>query len=134
MVERKRGQMKKQIAIFAALLVLFASDLNAKEIQFCGGTPVFQQMECTAYCDGYKCADGTLVRVGVCSTQRKNWGKKAIIYQNKNGKLGRCIGVYECHDTGGRRIKAGEVIDIYNPSYDWCMNFGSRKVFVLFVD
>lgn len=92
-------------------------------------------MEATAYCYGTTRCDGGKVRTGICATDAKHYGMTACIYeQNDDGSIGDLIGIYECLDTGGERIRKGEVIDIYNPSYDWCVNFGRKKVYVIFVD
>lgn len=103
---------------------------NAKE-----NDSEFIKMEATAYCTGKVRCDQGYVREGICATDAKHYGMIACIYDmNADGTVGDFIGYYECLDTGGESIKNGDVIDIYNPSYDWCIEFGSRDVLVKFID
>ena len=59
----------------------------------------------------------------------------AAIYLDDNGSPGEFLGYFEILDTGGDdRIKNGTVLDIYIPDYDTCIEFGRRKVVVVFID
>lgn len=97
-------------------------------------TPKYEKLniEATAYCYGEITASGKQVREGHCAMARKYMGKTAVVYDEETME---CLGIYEVEDTGGdSRIKNGECIDIYNPSYDWCIEFGRRKVTVYLYD
>lgn len=114
--------------------IVLAIAVNAKESEPEPGIE-YISMEATAYCYGTTRCDGGKVRKGICATDAKHYGMVACIYeQNDDGSVGDFIGYYECLDTGGERIRKGEVIDIYDPSYEWCMNFGRKKVYVVFVE
>lgn len=115
------------IVCFSTLLV--RADDYDKEID----DVEFIPMEATAYCYGTTRCDGGPARLGICATDAKHYGMVACIYEvAPSGGVGKFIGYYECLDTGGDRIRKGEVIDIYNPSYEWCRQFGRKKVLVAF--
>lgn len=91
-------------------------------------------VEATAYCTGTTTATGCKVRQGIIAGKPEWFGKVAAVYKCEDGKIGEFIGYYECLDTGGEAIKNGRVIDIYNPSLDWCLQFGRQKVFITLID
>lgn len=100
---------------------------NADEIPFI-------RMHATAYCYGTTRCDGKPVRKGICAAKPEWYGKTAAIYEDAGGVPGEFIGYYECLDTGGDAIKSGDVIDIYSPSEEWCIQFGRRNVLVFLID
>lgn len=92
--------------------------------------PTPLHIEATAYCLTGTMANGEQVREGVCAMARKYIGMTAIVY-TEDGKL---IGTYEVCDTGAdERIVNGDCIDIWNPSKEWCKEFGRQKVIVFLV-
>lgn len=92
--------------------------------------PEMFQVEATAYCDGTITSTGNKVRKGIVAGKPEWAGNVLAVYENENGEIGEFLGYYECLDTGGSAIRNGKVIDIYNPSREWCLEFGRRKVFV----
>lgn len=138
-------KMVMKILVIAAMSVVtilvfgMAAVVLADEIENLGAIePVetqYIQMEATAYCYGTTRCDGRAVRIGVCAAKPEWYGKLAAVYEDADGKPGEFIGYFECLDTGGdERIKDGRCIDIYNPSKEWCIKFGRRKVLVLLID
>lgn len=97
--------------------------------------PQYFEIEATAYCDGTTRCDGKPVRTGICAGKKEWYGKVIALYENKNGNPGEFLGYYECLDTGGdSRIKEGKCVDIYNPSKEWCINFGRKKVLAVIIE
>lgn len=95
----------------------------------------FFEVEATAYCDGTTRCDGGKVRQGICAGKKEWYGKVIALYENDNGNPGEFLGYYECLDTGGdHRIKEGKCVDIYNPSREWCLNFGRKKCLAVIID
>lgn len=91
--------------------------------------------EATAYCYGEITADGSKVREGICAAKPEWIGLTAIIYEDMDGKPGEMLGIYEIKDTGGDyRIQNGTCFDIYNPDYNWCVEWGRKKVIIQLVN
>lgn len=92
-------------------------------------------MQATGYCLKGKMAAGGYTRKGVCASARKHFGKVAQVYKrNSDGTIGQFIGYFEVKDTGGQSIASGRVLDIWFPTYNECMNFGRRKIVVIFTE
>lgn len=125
------------IAAFAMLAgaacyhqAVMAADKPVREVAL-----VQHQIEATAYCYGTTRCDGGAVRTGICAGKPEWYGKVAAIYLENNGSPGEFLGYFEILDTGGDdRIRKGTVLDIYIPDYDSCIEFGRRKVVVVFID
>lgn len=96
--------------------------------------PEIFEIEATAYCCGTTTATGSKVREGIIAGRPEWFGKVAAIYKSDGGKIGDFIGYFEVLDTGGTAIKNGRVIDIYNPSKEWCLQFGRQRVFITLID
>lgn len=134
--------MIKGIVIIAGILFLVSlmglcatasqEDYEVEEADF--EQPEYFEIEATAYCDGEVCSTGALPRWGICAGKPEWYGKIIALYESDNGKIGKFIGYFECLDTGGERIKNGEVIDIFNPSREWCKQFGRKKVIAYIID
>lgn len=79
----------------------------------------------TAYDLTGKTASGEVTRDGICASSLDRMGAIIVLYQRlPDGKIGKCIGTYECLDTGGSEgIKKGTVIDVWKPTYDDCVDF-----------
>lgn len=124
------------IAVFGmTACVLAAEKEEVGDLVLPNWEPEFIKMECTAYCYGTTRSDNKPVRKGICAGATKYYGKTAAIYEDNNGKPGEFIGYYEVLDTGGdERIKNGQCLDIYDPDYNWCINFGRKKVLVVMLD
>ena len=92
----------------------------------------------TAYAHGKYTADGSRVKAEFTLAGKKSWlGRGCYLFTSKsNGKIGRCLGYYEFHDTGygiNGDIQRGETIDIYMSSNAQCIQWGRRSVYVVFV-
>lgn len=79
-------------------------------------------------------------------------GKSCVIYEcNPDGTIGDCIGIYEFRDVGygqpsgygssnlikgktAGTIETGECIDIYFETYDECVVWGRRNVYIQIID
>ena len=134
--------MIKGIVIIACILLLVSlmglcatakqEEYLVEETDF--EQPEYFEVEATAYCDGEACCRGEIPRWGICAGKPEWYGKIIALYESDNGKIGEFIGYFECFDTGGERIKNGEVIDIFNPSREWCKQFGRKKVIAYIID
>lgn len=99
--------------------------------------PVWIPMEATAYCSGEITADGSRVREGICAAKKEWIGMTAAVYLDSVAEdgvhgPGVFLGYYEIKDTGGNElIQNGQAIDIYNPSLEWCLDFGRKNVWVV---
>ncbi len=96
--------------------------------------PTYFEVEATAYCDGEVCCRGEIPRMGICAGKPEWYGNVIALYENKNGLPGEFIGYFECLDTGGQSIREGKVIDIYNPSREWCLNFGRKNCIAIIIE
>jgi 3D (Asp-Asp-Asp) domain-containing protein len=115
-----------EILASAAIISVLMSGALQPMYEDTSPEPIVLEMEATAYCTGSITASGKTVREGYCSMARQYMGMTAVIYDAETMEY---IGTYEIEDTGGdSRIKQGKVVDIYNPSYDWCIDFGRKKV------
>lgn len=111
--------------------------------------PEFIEVESTAYYNKYnrKCADGTTHYYGVLAGKIEWLGKEVELY-NSNKEY---IGDFTFHDTGygqstgygnskvleGKSlgtIETGQCIDIFMSTYEQCIDYGRRKVYIVFKD
>jgi len=117
--------------IGVALATLFFSvvQVQADSDEYLNFTAPFQ-MKASAYCCGEYTATEKPVREGFCAGKPEWIGQTAVVYEDVDGKIGPMIGIYEIEDTGGNLIQSGERLDIYNPNYDWCIQFGVQTVWV----
>lgn len=95
----------------------------------------------TAYYNpnGNKTADGSNTIANLTLAGKSEWlGKACYLYAcNSDGSIGECLGYYEFHDTGYGRdgdIPRGETIDIYMNTYNECVNYGRRNIYVQFIN
>ena len=134
--------MIKGIVIMSVILLLVSlmglcatasqEDYSVDEADF--EQPEYFEVEATAYCDGEVCCRGEIPRWGICAGKPEWYGKVIALYESDNGKIGEFIGYFECLDTGSERIRNGEVIDIFNPSREWCKQFGRKKVIAYIIE
>lgn len=120
------------VILLLNILFLTVSAVNAYEYE--EEPPELFEVWATAYCDGEITSTQCKVREGIIAGKPDWYGKVACIYESNNGEIGEFLGYYEVLDTGGEAIKNGRVIDIYNPSKEWCDNFGRHKVFIHLVE
>lgn len=95
-----------------------------------------KHIEATAYCYGTTTCTGKKVRKGIAAMSKRYLGMTAIVYEvDGNGNPIDYIGTFEIEDTGGdERIKNGNCIDIYIPSYQEAINFGRKQVLVYLIE
>ncbi len=104
-------------------------------------------IESTAYYNKYNqpCKDGSWPVAGLTIAGRKEWlGKTCLVYETEeDGSIGSLLGIYEFRDTGFGNdldqdgigsIEAGTCIDIYMDTYEECMNWGRRMVWIQIID
>lgn len=119
-------------SLFGLCVTASQEDYTIDEADF--EQPTYFEVEATAYCDGEVCCRGEIPRWGICAGKPEWYGNIIALYESDNGKIGEFIGYFECLDTGGERIKNGEVIDIFNPSREWCLQFGRKKVIAYIIE
>ena len=109
----------------------------------------FISVDSTAYYNSNNsyCADGTWPVPGVLAGKREWLGRSVKLY-DKNKK---CMGTYTFHDVGygqstgygksrllkGKMlgtIETGECIDIFFNTYNECINYGRRRVYMVGID
>lgn len=143
MPEDKEAFMRKMKYVVIALVVLWSYlffdsvmglamsvEYRAEETQLQG-----IEMQATAYCLTGTTASGQQTHSGIVASKPEWIGKKMMIYlKDNNGNQGNYLGTYEVADTGGKSIRTGNVVDIWMPTRDECMQFGRRNVIVYLVD
>ena len=75
---------------------------------------------------GAKTATGKAARYGYVAYKPEYFGKTCILYTQDM----EYIGVFECEDTGGSRVRTGRVLDVYTGTtidscYDWAEEYGT---------
>lgn len=76
---------------------------------------------------GAKTATGKTARYGMVAYDPAYFGKTCILYTEDM----RYIGIFECEDTGGHRVRTGQVLDVYTGTtlescYDWVEENGTH--------
>ena len=84
--------------------------------------------------EGAKTATGKEARYGIVAYKPEYFGKTCILYTEDM----RYIGIFECEDTGGERVRAGRVLDVYTGTtpescYEWVEQNGTH-CYVQWVD
>ena len=78
-------------------------------------------------------ATGRKAEYGIVAYRPDYYGRTCILYTQDM----EYIGIFECQDTGGRRVRTGQVIDVYCPNrqacYDWVAENG-EYCYVQWVD
>ena len=117
--------MKKALAIIASLLMLSPLSVSAEE-DITGSLPLVRT---TVYYagEGAKTATGKTARYGIVAFDPAYYGKTCILYTEDM----RYIGIFECEDTGGERVRSGKVLDVYTGTtlescYDWVEENGTH--------
>lgn len=80
----------------------------------------YVRLSCYTAPEGARCADGTLAKEGVCSSNKEHIGKLCVLYdENLNA-----IDAFYCHDVGSNKLLVnGKAVDIYRDSYERCVEF-----------
>lgn len=75
---------------------------------------------------GAKTATGKAARYGYIAYKPEYFGRTCILYTEDM----EYIGIFECEDTGGSRVRTGQVLDVYTGTtlescYDWVEEYGT---------
>lgn len=124
--------MKKALAIIASLLLLSPLTVSAED-EIAGSLPLIRTTVYYAH-EGAKTATGKEARYGIVAYKPEYFGKTCILYTEDM----EYIGVFECEDTGGSRVRTGQVLDVYTGTtlescYDWVEENGTH-CYVQWVD
>jgi hypothetical protein len=124
--------MKKALAIIASLLMLSPLTVSAED-EIAGSLPLVRTTVYYAH-EGAKTATGKTARNGMVAYDPAYFGKTCILYTEDM----RYIGIFECEDTGGHRVRTGQVLDVYTGTtlescYDWVEQNGTH-CYVQWVD
>lgn len=117
--------MKKIILALATLLMLSPLTVSADD-EIAGSLPLVRTTVYYAH-EGAKTATGKTARYGMVAYDPAYFGKVCILYTEDM----RYIGIFECEDTGGHRVRTGQVLDVYTGTtlescYDWAEEYGTR--------
>jgi hypothetical protein len=117
--------MKKILAIIASLLMLSPLTVAAED-EVTGSLPLIRTTVYYAK-EGAKTATGKTARYGMVAYDPAYFGKTCILYTTDM----EYIGVFECEDTGGERVKTGKVLDVYTGTtlescYEWVEQNGTH--------
>ena len=117
--------MKKVLAIIASLLMLSPLTVSAED-EIAGSLPLVRTTVYYAH-EGAKTATGKTARYGMVAYDPAYFGKTCILYTEDM----RYIGIFECEDTGGERVRTGRVLDVYTGTtiescYDWVEENGTH--------
>ena len=91
--------------------------------------PTLEYIRTTVYYahEGAKTATGKEARYGIIAYKPEYYGRTCILYTADM----EYIGVFECEDTGGERVRTGRVLDVYTGTtidtcYDWVDEYGTH--------
>lgn len=117
--------MKKALAMIASLLMLSPLTVSAED-EIAGSLPLIRTTVYYAH-EGAKTATGKTARYGMVAYDPAYFGKTCILYTEDM----RYIGIFECEDTGGERVRSGRVLDVYTGTtlescYDWVEENGTH--------
>ena len=117
--------MKKVLAIIASLLMLSPLTVSAED-EIAGSLSLVRTTVYYAH-EGAKTATGKTARYGMVAYDPAYFGKTCILYTEDM----RYIGIFECEDTGGHRVRTGQVLDVYTGTtlescYDWVEQNGTH--------
>lgn len=121
----KKRLLSCVLALYLAIscsITAFAGDFKPFEYEGDGSDLI--KGHATAYCLTGITASGEYTRDGICASLASRLGKSLYLYQRLPGdEVGKCIGYYECKDTGGKSIQTGKVIDVWQPDMEACQEF-----------
>ena len=117
--------MKKLIAL-AVISLMISPLMVTAEDEVEGGLPLIRT---TVYYapEGAKTSTGKTARYGIVAFDPAYYGKTCILYTENH----EYIGIFECEDTGGERVRTGRVLDVYTGTtidtcYDWVEEYGTH--------
>ena len=116
--------MKKILTALAIALMLSPLTVSAED-DITGNLPLVRTTVYYAH-DGAKTATGKEARYGIIAYKPEYYGKTCILYTQDM----EYIGIFECEDTGGHRVRTGQVLDVYTGTtvqscYDWANEYGT---------
>lgn len=117
--------MKKIMAAVAIALMLLPLTVSAED-EIAGSLPLVRTTVYYAH-EGAKTATGKTARYGMVAYDPAYFGKTCILYTEDM----RYIGIFECEDTGGERVRTGRVMDVYTGTtlescYAWVEQNGTH--------
>ena len=117
--------MKKILTALAIALMLSPLTVSAED-DITGNLPLVRTTVYYAH-DGAKTATGKEARYGIIAYKPEYYGKTCILYTQDM----EYIGIFECEDTGGHRVRTGQVLDVYTGTtlqscYDWVEENGTH--------
>ena len=117
--------MKKILTALAIALMLSPLTVSAED-DITGSLPLVRTTVYYAH-EGAKTATGKTARYGMVAYDPAYFGKTCILYTEDM----RYIGIFECEDTGGHRVRTGQVLDVYTGTtlescYDWVEENGTH--------
>ena len=117
--------MKRILTLLASLLMLSPLTVSAED-EIAGSLPLVRTTVYYAH-EGAKTATGKTARYGMVAYDPAYFGKTCILYTEDM----RYIGIFECEDTGGHRVRTGQVLDVYTGTtlescYDWVEQNGTH--------
>lgn len=117
--------MKRILTLLATVLMLSPLTVSAED-EIEGALPLIRT---TVYYagEGAHTATGKVARYGMVAYDPAYFGKTCILYTEDM----RYIGIFECEDTGGHRVRTGQVLDVYTGTtlescYDWVEEYGTH--------
>lgn len=117
--------MKKIMTALAIALMISPLTVSAED-DITGSLPLVRTTVYYAH-EGAKTATGKVARYGMVAYDPAYFGKTCILYTEDM----RYIGIFECEDTGGHRVRTGQVLDVYTGTslescYDWVEENGTH--------
>lgn len=117
--------MKRILTLLATVLMLSPLTVSAED-EIEGALPLIRTTVYYAN-EGAKTATGKTARYGMVAYDPAYFGKTCILYTEDM----EYIGVFECEDTGGERVRTGRVLDVYTGTtlescYDWVEQNGTH--------
>lgn len=117
--------MKRILTLLATMLMLSPLTVSAED-EIAGSLPLIRTTVYYAH-EGAKTATGKTARYGMVAYDPAYFGKTCILYTEDM----EYIGVFECEDTGGERVRTGRVLDVYTGTtlescYDWVEQNGTH--------
>lgn len=118
------------------IALMIAGTVLASPVVTEADDPSLEYIRTTVYYakEGAKTATGKEARYGIVAYDPDYFGKTCILYTEDM----EYIGVFECEDTGGERVRTGRVLDVYTGTtiescYDWVEQNGTH-CYVQWVD
>lgn len=138
MKKTRNSMCSKRIAIVSLLFVVLfvpakakADSINPTDMI---GTGMYK-VSSTAYYGDEITSTGIKPIVGITVAGAKEWENCTVTINecNEDGSVGAFVGYFIVQDTGYGRdgdIRRGETIDIFMNTYDECMQYGRRDVYI----